>query len=242
MDTVNDAFRKLYDIINREGFDYLKDKSYEVFLELNGKTLADKFMASAIFSTLVMGIPGEARKTESPEDLSKTIRKRCRFMKSLADQLAEGYTKLFSKENSTQWKTMEHSGLVEYLAEKQTVLWNGFAVWERGNCTMDCVFTAEIVIQPTEAIKEDKKLSSDLKKNPFLQKDKIAEYFEKLLKSWLENDFEEYCTEDDYYPPVVEDYELDYCVKEWCGKHGFNLISCKGSGEDKGFEPKGRRW
>jgi len=31
MDTANDAFRKLYDIINREGFDYLKDKPYEVF-------------------------------------------------------------------------------------------------------------------------------------------------------------------------------------------------------------------
>ena len=103
MDTANDAFRKLYDIISREGFDYLKDKPYEVFLELNGKTLADKSMASAIFSTLVMEIPGEARKTESPEDLSKTIRKRCRFMKSLADQLAEGYTRLFSKEKSTQF-------------------------------------------------------------------------------------------------------------------------------------------
>ena len=62
------------------------------------------------------------------------------------------------------------------------------------------------------------------------------------LQSWLDNDFEEYCTEDDYYPPVVEDYELDYYVKEWCEKHGFNLISCKGSGRDKGFEPKSRRW
>ena len=52
-----------------------------------------------------------------------------------------------------------------------------------------------------------------------------------------------YCTCDDYYQPVVEDFEIEYYLKEWCKKNGFKIISCKGEGDDSGFEPNSvRRW
>ena len=48
---------------------------------------------------------------------------------------------------------------------------------------------------------------------------------------------------DDYYQPVVEDFELDYYLKKWCKKNGFKVISCEGDGDDSGFEPDSvRRW
>ena len=46
---------------------------------------------------------------------------------------------------------------------------------------------------------------------------------------------------DDYYQPVAEDFEIDYYASEWCGKHGFELVSCEGGGGDGGYEPKFRR-
>ena len=52
---------------------------------------------------------------------------------------------------------------------------------------------------------------------------------------------EEYCTDDDYYPPVVEDFEIEYHVQEWCKKNGFEFISCDGDGEEGEYEPKFRK-
>ena len=43
------------------------------------------------------------------------------------------------------------------------------------------------------------------------------------------------------YQPVVEDFELEYDVKVWAKKNGFNVISCNGDGRDDGYEPKFRR-
>ncbi|MBR1643362.1 MAG: recombinase family protein [Butyrivibrio sp.] len=34
---------------------------------------------------------------------------------------------------------------------------------------------------------------------------------------------------------------LEYDVKAWAKKNGFNVISCNGDGRDDGYEPKFRR-
>jgi hypothetical protein len=75
--------------------------------------------------------------------------------------------------------------------------------------------------------------------------DRIVEIFlalyskenENKLGKYLDGEFEEYCTCDDYYQPVVEDFEIDYYVKEWCKKNGFIVVSCEGDGYDDGYEP-----
>lgn len=54
--------------------------------------------------------------------------------------------------------------------------------------------------------------------------------------------FEEYCSCDDYYEPVVEDFELEDYVKKWADKNRFIVVSCKGDGRDNGYEPKFRRY
>ena len=63
------------------------------------------------------------------------------------------------------------------------------------------------------------------------------------IREYLDNKFEEYCTEDDYYQPVVEDFDIDYRVSEWSKENGFEVVSCDGNGENSGYEPKFRsRW
>lgn len=59
----------------------------------------------------------------------------------------------------------------------------------------------------------------------------------------MDYEFEEYCTEHDYYQPVVEGFggDLEYCLEEWCKENGFELVSCEGDGDDVGYEPKFRK-
>ena len=101
----------------------------------------------------------------------------------------------------------------------------------------------ETVLKPTANLVINEELSKALKKNPFMKADAIRKIYVKSLKGYLDREFEEYCTCDDYYQPVVEDFELDYHLKDWCKKNGFKIISCEGDGDDSGFEPDSvRRW
>lgn len=120
--------------------------------------------------------------------------------------------------------------------------WNGFAVWDAGNGTVDCYYEAKITLTPTGSISKDKELARLLKKNPFMTKESIQALFAKRLKDRLDYEFDDYCTFDDYYQPVVEDYRsnLEYDVTTWCNENGFELNTIEGSWRDSGYEPKDR--
>ena len=130
----------------------------------------------------------------------------------------------------------------EQTKEDYSCKWNGYAVWDEGNGTVDCFYEAEIVIKPTEEIVvKHKELDKVLTKNPFTTKTEIQKLFERSIQDYLESEFKEYCECDDYYQPVVEDFDAEYSIKEWCGKNGFIFISCVGKGSDGGYDPKFRR-
>ena len=52
------------------------------------------------------------------------------------------------------------------------------------------------------------KLKEVLIPNPFVKAETIYHYIEEILNAELSEDFENYVTADDYYPPVAEDYGL----------------------------------
>lgn len=64
------------------------------------------------------------------------------------------------------------------------------------------------------------------------------------MKECFDYEFEDYITCDDYYEPVVEDFETEYYVTSWCKKNGFRMLSFEGNGHDDGYEPALRsgRW
>ena len=62
------------------------------------------------------------------------------------------------------------------------------------------------------------------------------------LRDKLDQEFDDYCTEDDYYQPVVEDFEAEEYAREWAEERNIKLISFEGEGSGRGFEPKQRRW
>lgn len=233
---------KLKELINRNGPKYLTDEPYEVYQELVKAKVTDKKTAGAIILMSVNGIIDNVNPEVNPEFLSKLIQRECCFNKKMSDRLAEIVLELHSSENEKEWKNNDLAGLELFKTEKISYQWKGSATWYVSNGCVDYHYNAEIEIAPTDGIVIEGKLDRLLKKNPFMSKESIREYYLKKLKEYLDSEFEEYITEDDYYEPVAEDFELEYCVKDWCKKNGFELLSCKGDGGDDGFEPSFRRW
>lgn len=137
---------------------------------------------------------------------------------------------LVSLDSSNNCK--EKEGLTQFLNEDFLYDWKGFAVWDAGNGTVDCHYEARIIVKPTKAVSEDKELARLLTKNPFTTKEKIRDLFARRLQDYLDHEFDYYCTCEDYNQPVVEDFEdnLEYDVKQWSEKNGFEFVSCDGDG------------
>lgn len=229
---------KLKELIDKNGPDYLVDRPYEVYTELTGSAPEVAVMAGAILMLLASGVWDSAKCVKDNGDLSKKIQKECCFNKRMSDQLADIIQGLYAKENIIEWSSMRNEGLVQFLGQDHIFEWEGFSVWDAGSGTVDCYYNAEIVLKPTESAARNKDLEKLLKKNPFMTRDAIHQFYEKKLKQYLDSEFEVYCTCEDYYQPVVEDYELEYDVGLWSKENGFEVISCEGDGSDGGFEPK----
>ena len=77
---------------------------------------------------------------------------------------------------------------------------------------------------------------------PWFSQVDLYQALEKSLKDTLDSEFEDYCQEDDYYQPLVEDFEAEYYTRKWAEERGLGLNDFEGNGFDEGFEPKRRRW
>lgn len=236
------AAGKLKELIDKNGPTYLTDEPYEVYKELVDTKTADRKTASAVLMLLVNGIIDNVKPGVSFEFLSKYIQQKCGFNKKMADMLAEISLSLHSIENEKDWESKKMEGLARFKKEKLSYQWKGYAVWEVSNGSVTCRYNADIVAKPTEKLNVEKKLEQKLKKNPFMTPEAIGEYYKKKLKEYLDREFEEYVTCDDYYEPLAEDFEAEDYVDIWCRDNGFELEAFEGDGENEDYEPYLRHW
>lgn len=239
---IENIVAELKKLIDRNGPSYLTDEPYKVYLELLHSGAADRRTAASILHLLTSGVMESVDPSCDAETVSGSIRRECSLNKRMADRMALILTSLYSGANRKEWRGKEREGLRRFLKEGFTCSWKGFAVWDAGNGTVDCHYEASIVLVPTEAIAEDKELAKLLKKNPYMTKEAIHDLFAKRLRKYLDEDFEDYCTCEDYYEPVVEDYgtNLEYDLPKWSKENGFEYVSFEGDGDDDGYEPKFR--
>ncbi len=238
---VENIVKKMKELIEKNGPGYLIDEPYKVYNELINSKTADKKTAGAILYCLVSNIGDAIGAGCDFAGLAKIIQKECCFNKRMSERLAEIFLYLYSDGNRDEWKQKDMAGLAAFMKEDFTCIWEGLSVWDAGNGTVDCHYEAEIALLPTDKAAKDVELLRLLKKNPFMTKEAIHDHFEKKIRNYLDDEFEEYCTCDDYYQPVVEDFEIEYCVTEWGKESGFEVLSCDGNGGDDGYEPKYRR-
>ena len=237
-DQTGRTITKLKEIVDRESRNYLADEPYKVFTELTESGAADKKTAGAVLLVLLNGIQKRLDEDYSPEELSWIIQKECCLNKEMADEVSIILLSLYTFQNREEWKNMDLQGLEQFKREEFTCTWEGFSVWRYSSGSVSCHYEADITLRPTEAIVVDPELAELLRRNPFMTKESIREHYRKELTEYLDRDFDDYCTCDDYYQPVVEDYLDDRdAVREWCKKNGFELIECEGDGWDNGYEP-----
>lgn len=243
MDITVSAAEKLKELVDNNGPGYLAANPYDVYRELINSGSADNKTAGAVMLLLTAGIMEKPDSRQDPATLSKRIQKECCFNKRMADILTDIALLLHSNENEENWKDKDMAGLDKFRKEKMSVEWEGFATWQVSGGGVDCFYNALIVLKPTVKLVINEEVSKALKKNPFLKSDAIRKIYVKNLNAYLDREFEEYCTYDDYYQPVVEDFELEDYAEDWCKKNGFKIISCEDEGDDSGFVPDSvRRW
>ena len=240
---IEDIVKALKEMVDKNGPNYLADEPFQVYTKLIGSGNTDRKTAAALLHLLASGLLETIDPGYDAELLSESIRRECSINKRMADRLAIILYTLYSQDNKREWHCKEKEGLTRFLNENFLYDWKGFAVWDAGNGTVDCHYEARIILRPTKAVSEDKELSKLLAKNPFTTKEAIYDLFTKRLREYLDYEFEDYCTEDDYYQPVVEDFgsSLEYALKSWSEENGFEYVSCEGDGDDEGYEPKFRR-
>ena len=120
--------------------------------------------------------------------------------------------------------------------------WQGKAVWYDGDGTVDCDYRAEMAFRPgSEGTKGPEVRKLEIENPGFKEEDAVAA-LQQSLKKMLDSEFEDYCSDDDYYQPVVEDFEAEYCAREWAEERGLELIRFEGTGSDGGYKPKFRKW
>ncbi len=221
---------KLKKIIDENGPAYLLREPFSVYEALKESGQKE---ASLILYALVNVVPAFISHDADPVSLSKKIQSALSLSKRASDFLSHVFLLLYSDENELSWEKKNKEGLRLFMKEKLSCKWDGYAAWNgKYHVVLDCYYEAAIILKPAKDIVSDKGLMKMLEENPFTAKEDIAEYFRKSLRKYLDETFDWYCSAEDYYPPVCNDFEIDEYVSTWCDEHGFKLISCEGRGEE----------
>lgn len=240
IDSIVKIIDKLKELIDENGPNYLADDPYDAFTKLMKSEASDRRTASAILCFLANGMLDHVSRDSDFAELSEQIQKECGFNKKMADWVTSIFVQLYSQDNEEEWENRALEGLESFRQEEFVCTWEGYAYWYAGGGGVDCHYEAEIVLMPGGLV-VDADLVQALRKNSFMTKEAIGDHYRKSLKEYLDIEFEEYCTCEDYYQPVVEGFEIDYRVADWSRKSGFEVISCEGDGHDDGYEPDFRQ-
>jgi len=233
----------LVNIITTKGQEYLQTASYKIYLELIEKKIASSLYARMMLLTLLSGI--QVKATELSNDvqaLSLDIQKTCCLNSEMGTALAEVYSQIFSAENQTKWQKKTEAGFRSFCRKIWQLSWEDECVWKYPGGHMDCSGsgTATVKVIAPDIVKQE--MQNHLAQNPFLTADEISAYFNDVLAQSLDSEFEEYCTDDDYYPPVVEDFRdnFDDVVNKFCSKFGLELVASDFDGYLSDYEPDDR--
>lgn len=233
-ENIASELKKLIDV---KGPEYIYNEPFETYRYLSESSITDKRIFAAILYVLVSGIPWGSEERSDSAKLSKIIQNECCFNYQMANQLAEIFSILYSPENEMEWEAKKLSGLEEFLGNEFICDWEGFAVWRTTNGSVSCHYNANIELYPEDKEIILKELATLTEGNPFVTREEICKYYSVKLANYLNEIFEDYCTCEPLYEPVVEDFFVEEYAEEWCLKNGIKIVSCDGGGYDDGYDP-----
>lgn len=234
-----DTIQCLETFIHNNGPKSLEENPWEAYQALlkDGCTPA---LARLLLYSFVSGIPHLAEKTTG-EDLTKQIQNTCGLMKKKALELSAIYESIYSTESQAARKEQTLAGFRALVQEDALDLtWEGNTAWHSGGGSVDCTCHGEFTVHVENEELLKKSFGEDLEKNPYLDEEALIDMLEEELDGTLDNDFEEYCTCDDYYEPYVEEYGVESgedTLRKFCETHGLALDEYHFDGMTGDFEP-----
>ncbi len=225
----------LKETILKNGFSYLSDNAFEVYKDFKGNNTINV----AVLSCLLNGVNELLLKENIGYDgLVAYIKDVCLLNEETSSCMALLFLDVFSKEQQAEYKDKKESGLKEFCDKKHKITWNGFTRWGDGSVYVNCEFKANFSFIVSDRKKVKKNNSDLIKKNPYLSANFFyTKYKEDIIKR-IDEDFEYYCTCDDYYPPACEDYgyNLESLLESYFKEHGFKMLTFDGEGETSDFQ------
>ena len=243
--TKTTAIHAIVTLINTEGPDFPAKHPAEL-LDALTQELGEDPLTGALYYSCLCGIFKEAaKKSVSLDDLAALIQTRCAFKKTYAGELANILKEAYSADNLDRLKATKGTAFEDLCnSDGWPFVWGGEAEWTCSNGSVECFGHGEAELRVADREKLHSLLQKILPNLAYCSQEEIQEAIAKQLREDLDGEFEEFCTEDDYYEPVVEDYDFGYNLKEYCRKYGLEAVDFTYTGGDDGFEPyfRGRRW
>lgn len=211
----------LRELISEKGYDYIYNDAYSVH-----QTLIDEGIDKRICDvTLYALVSGTARDNKS--DIEDEVYFNLYLKNKMADAVLEIFSSLYDERILSSMKKEEYKGLREFLSKEWDIKSSGSATWRyKGGSSTDYSYTFTMTVRVIDKDIVKKEMEKKLSRNPFLKAEDIRLYYEKMIDEFIFSNFDEYCTSDDYYPPVVEDFfsEIDDDLDEVLSDHGLEMI------------------
>ena len=223
-------------LIEKEGPQFINSHPYESYRTLVEYQDVDPKVAGGVLLCILNGVIPKVQSSPSEEDLSAIIAEQCALTEKMSSRLSSLLLSLYSTPNKAKWTKDRLKGLGKFLSKEMSSSWTGFATWDGRNVYVNCHYEASFELRPSSLVAQDKELRKMLDRNPFLTSEEIEKYFTESLREYLDDEFEDYCTSDEYYEPCVEDFGCEYYIEDWCKNHGFEMVSFEGDGYDDGYE------
>ena len=228
----------LKDTISANGVDYLSNDAFKVYEGLKDIKVKNGVRTSILCCLLNDISKYSLKKNVEYNDLYSYIKDNCLLNEEIVSDMTNIFLEVFSNENKKEYEKDKEDGFNEFCNMEHKIEWEGFTRWYTNGVHLDCSFKANFSFKIVDKEKLRKDNFEFFNKNPYLTADFFYKKYKEEIAKEIDDDFEEYCTYDDYYPPVVEDYNynLEGLLQRYCKEHGLKLISFEGEGETSNYE------
>ena len=233
----NQIVEYLKKIILNEGIDYLSDNAYKVYERLENIKVKNG-IRTAILSCLLNDVSKlSLKKNVGYDDLYSYIKDNCLLNEKICVDMANIFLEVFSNDNKKEYEDKKEKGFNEFCSYIHKIPLHGHDIWQKDMLYVICNFWGSFSFKVANKNRLKNEISILLKKNPYLDASYFYAKYRDEISHILEDDFEDFCSFNDYYPPDCEEYKdrFEELLNDFCSDHGFELINYEGQGETSDY-------
>ncbi len=211
----------LKNLISQKGYDYIYDNAHSVY-----KALLKKGIERRIADVTLYALVSETAR-DNKTNIREEVENKLFLNEEMTTVVSDMFSTLYDTKSLSKMKKEEFKGLEEFLKGEWEIKSSGEATWQyRRSTRTDYSYTYKMTIKVVDRALVEKDLKDKLRENPFLKAEDIRSYYENEIDGIICSEFEDYCTCDDYYPPVVEDFpdNIHYEMDKFLPEHGLERI------------------